>query len=58
MGSTAGKIATHSWRAGSRCPAPARLPLCSRRATGQRRERWSLCMDVCAGERVRRKDED
>lgn len=25
---------TYRWRAGSRCPAPARLPLCSRRATG------------------------
>lgn len=46
---------TYRWRAGSRCPAPARLPLCSRRATGRRRGRRPV--DASVGERVKSKDE-
>lgn len=57
INSKAEDTATHSWMAGSQCPAPAHPPLCSRRATGQRWECWSLGMNVCVGERVRGKGE-
>lgn len=40
MGSSKSSGEAHWWRVGSRCPAPARPPRCSRRATGRRRARW------------------